>query len=274
MFENLFNGNPKKQAKNGNGHKNGSSPQFDNGSSPLLHIEDMTKVYQMGDIEVRALRGVSLDVQKGEYVAIMGASGSGKSTLMNMIGLLDRPTDGTYSVRGTEASNMSKSQLADLRNHEIGFVFQQFNLLPRISAYRQVELPLFYAGTPRRESRRLALDALERVGLAERVSHRPDELSGGQQQRVAIARSLVNKPAILLADEPTGALDSKTGAEVMALFDELHQQGLTIIMVTHEPHVAEHAARVITLSDGHIVSDKKNGHKLVKPVYGVDHESI
>jgi putative ABC transport system ATP-binding protein len=233
----------------------------------------MTKVYQMGDIQVHALRGVSLEVQAGEYVAIMGASGSGKSTLMNMIGLLDRPTDGTYSIRGTEASKMSKSQLADLRNHEIGFVFQQFNLLPRISAYRQVELPLFYAGTPRRESRKLALDALERVGLAERVSHRPDELSGGQQQRVAIARALVNKPAILLADEPTGALDSKTGDEVMTLFDELHEQGLTIIMVTHEPHVAQHAQRVVTLSDGHIVSDKKNGHKLITSIYGVDHES-
>jgi putative ABC transport system ATP-binding protein len=252
---------------------NGNTPQFDAGSSSLIHIEDMTKVYQMGDIEVHALRGVSLAVEKGEYVAIMGASGSGKSTLMNMIGLLDRPTDGTYSVRGTEASKMSKSQLADLRNREIGFVFQQFNLLPRISAYRQVELPLFYAGTPRYESRQLALDALTKVGLGERVKHRPDELSGGQQQRVAIARALVNKPAILLADEPTGALDSKTGDEVMALFDELYQQGLTIIMVTHEPHVAQHAQRVVTLSDGHIVSDKKNGHKLITSIYGVDHES-
>jgi putative ABC transport system ATP-binding protein len=275
MFGNLLKIS-KKQVQNGNGqfHKLDNAAQLDAGSLSLMHIEDMTKVYQMGDIEVHALRGVSLEVQEGEYVAIMGASGSGKSTLMNMIGLLDRPTDGTYSVRGTEASKMSKSQLADLRNHEIGFVFQQFNLLPRISAYRQVELPLFYAGTPRRESRKLALDALDRVGLGERVNHRPDELSGGQQQRVAIARALVNKPAILLADEPTGALDSKTGDEVMALFDELHKQGLTIIMVTHEPHVAQHAQRVVTLSDGHIISDRKNGHKLVKPIYGVDHENI
>ena len=252
---------------------NGNTPLVNNGSSSLIHIEDMTKVYQMGDIEVHALRGVSLEVQEGEYVAIMGASGSGKSTLMNMIGLLDRPTSGTYVIRGTEASKMGKNRLANLRNREIGFVFQQFNLLPRISAYRQVELPLFYAGTPRRESRQLALDALARVGLAERVKHRPDELSGGQQQRVAIARALVNKPAILLADEPTGALDSKTGDEVMSLFDELHKQGLTIIMVTHEPHVAQHAQRVVTLSDGHIVSDKQNGHTLITSIYGVDHES-
>jgi putative ABC transport system ATP-binding protein len=252
---------------------NGNTPPVDNDSSSLIHIEDMTKVYQMGDIQVHALRGVSLEVQEGEYVAIMGASGSGKSTLMNMIGLLDRPTGGTYTIRGTESSKMGKNRLANLRNREIGFVFQQFNLLPRISAYRQVELPLFYAGTPRRKSRQLALDALSRVGLAERVKHRPDELSGGQQQRVAIARALVNKPAILLADEPTGALDSKTGDEVMMLFDELHQQGLTIIMVTHEPHVAQHAQRVVTLSDGHIVSDKQNGHTLVTSIYGVDHES-
>ncbi len=269
MLGNLFKRNNTAPAQ-----KNGHEVKPDLGSkAPLIHIEDMTKVYQMGDIQVHALCGVTLEVQGGEYVAIMGASGSGKSTLMNMIGLLDRPTDGTYSIRGTEASKMNKGQLADLRNREIGFVFQQFNLLARISAYRQVELPLFYAGTPRRESRQMALNALDRVGLADRVSHRPDELSGGQQQRVAIARALVNKPAILLADEPTGALDSKTGAEVMALFDELHAQGLTIIMVTHEPHVAQHAARVVTLSDGKIISDKRNGHKLIRPAMEIDHES-
>ena len=231
-----------------------------NGS--LIQIEAMTKIYQMGDIQVHALRGVSLAVQAGEYLAIMGASGSGKSTLMNMIGLLDRPTSGSYKVRGAEASKMSKSRLADLRNREIGFVFQQFNLLARASARRQVELPLFYAGISGRKSRELALSALERVGLGDRANHRPDELSGGQQQRVAIARALVNQPSLLLADEPTGALDSKTSIEVMDLFDELHAQGLTVIMVTHDPLVAQRAERVIMLSDGKIISDTQNGEKL------------
>jgi putative ABC transport system ATP-binding protein len=234
--------------------------------SPIIQIEHLTKIYQMGDIQVHALRGVSLAVQSGEYVAIMGASGSGKSTLMNMIGLLDRPTGGSYRIRGTEASSLSKSKLADLRNHEIGFVFQQFNLLPRVSARRQVELPLFYAGVPGRRQRELALAALARVGLEDRTGHRPDELSGGQQQRVAIARALVNQPGLLLADEPTGALDTKTGAEVMALFDELHAQGLTIIMVTHDPNVAQRAGRIVTLSDGYIVSDTSNGHQMAEPL--------
>lgn len=235
--------------------------------SALIQIENMTKVYQMGDIQVHALRGVSLTVQRGEYVAIMGASGSGKSTLMNMVGLLDRPTSGSYKIRGTEASDLSKNKLADLRNREIGFVFQQFNLLARVSARRQVELPLFYAGLPGRQQRERALAALDRVGLAERANHRPDELSGGQQQRVAIARALVNQPALLLADEPTGALDTKTGAEVLALFDELHRQGLTIMVVTHDPKVAQRAERVVTLSDGLILSDKSNGHKLAEATY-------
>ena len=230
----------------------------------IVRIADLTKIYQMGDIQVHALRGVSLAVHEGEYLAVMGASGSGKSTLMNMIGLLDRPTSGSYQIRGKEASDLSKSRLADLRNREIGFVFQQFNLLARVNARRQVELPLFYAGISNRQRRQMAEAALTQVGLADRAKHRPDELSGGQQQRVAIARALVNKPALLLADEPTGALDSKTGAEVMDLFDELHEQGLTIIMVTHEPHVAERAKRVITLSDGKIVSDKANGSQLAR----------
>jgi putative ABC transport system ATP-binding protein len=236
---------------------------LENKSPPLIQIESMTKVYQMGEVQVHALCGVSLMVQQGEYVAVMGASGSGKSTLMNMIGLLDRPTDGSYQIRGTEASNLGKGKLADLRNHEIGFVFQQFNLLPRISARRQVELPLFYAGTAQRRGREMAQEALALVGLADRASHRPEELSGGEQQRVAIARALVNKPSILLADEPTGALDSKTGAEVLDLVDELHAQGLTVIMVTHDPQVAQRAARVITLSDGEVISDEENGKKLV-----------
>jgi putative ABC transport system ATP-binding protein len=233
-----------------------------NNNPPFIQITDMTKVYQMGTVQVQALRGVSLTVQTGEYVAIMGTSGSGKSTLMNIIGLLDRPTSGSYKIRDAESSTLSKNQLADLRNQEIGFVFQQFNLLARVNARRQVELPLFYAGISGRRRREGAEQALTKVGLADRMSHRPDELSGGQQQRVAIARALVNRPGLLLADEPTGALDTKTGAEVLDLFDELHGQGLTIIMVTHEPQVAERAQRVITLSDGKIISDQLNGHRL------------
>ncbi len=244
-----------------------------NNKDLLVQIENITKVYQMGRVEVHALRGMSLEIQPGEYVAIMGASGSGKSTLMNIIGLLDRPTSGSYYIRGTEASSLGKSKLADLRNREIGFVFQQFNLLPRVSAQRQVELPLFYAGLSGRQQREMALAALERVGLTDRASHRPDELSGGQQQRVAIARALVNQPSLLLADEPTGALDTKTGAEVMALFDELHSQGLTVIVVTHDPQVAQRAKRVITMSDGLIIGDKSNGSKLVKPILELAHES-
>ena len=248
-------------------------PSQNGKNGTLIHIEDMTKVYQMGEVQVHALRGVSLQVQKGEYLAIMGASGSGKSTLMNMVGLLDRPTGGSYWIHGTEASQLSRGKLADLRNREIGFVFQQFNLLPRVSARRQVELPLFYAGTSRHKGQQMATDALEMVGLADRTSHRPEELSGGQQQRVAIARALVNKPSILLADEPTGALDSKTGAEVMDLFDQLHAQGLTVITVTHDPVVAQRAQRVITLSDGVIVSDEGNGKKLARWIMEAGHES-
>jgi putative ABC transport system ATP-binding protein len=245
--------------------------QTNNGA--LIQIADMTKVYKMGEVQVHALRGVSLAVQPGEHLAIMGASGSGKSTLMNMIGLLDRPTSGRYRIRGEETSRLGKRKLADLRNHEIGFVFQQFNLLPRVSARRQVELPLFYAGTSRRLAREMADEALALVGLADRAGHRPDELSGGEQQRVAIARALVNKPSILLADEPTGALDSKTGAEVLDLVDELHAKGLTVIVVTHDPLVAQRAERVITLSDGLIVSDEGNGKKLARWVMEAGHEN-
>jgi putative ABC transport system ATP-binding protein len=242
-------------------------------TAELIQLEDVTKVYHMGEVQVHALRGVSLTVREGEYLAIMGASGSGKSTLMNMIGLLDRPTSGSYRIRGTEASQLGRGELADLRNREIGFVFQQFNLLPRISARRQVELPLFYAGTQRRQGQQMAQEALDMVGLADRAQHRPDELSGGQQQRVAIARALVNHPGLLLADEPTGALDSQTGAEVMDLFDQLHAQGLTVITVTHDPRVAHRAQRVITLSDGKVISDEQNGQRLAKWMMGVNHEN-
>ncbi len=223
---------------------------------PVVEIQNVTKTYVMGKNQVHALRGVSFRVDAGEYVAIMGASGSGKSTLMNLIGLLDRPTSGTYRIRGTEVSKLGKGRLADLRNREIGFVFQRFNLLARAPARRQVELPLFYAGVPPRQAREMALRALERVGLADRADHRPDELSGGQQQRVAIARALVNNPSLVLADEPTGALDSKTGAEVMALFRELNGNGITLIVVTHDISVASQARRIITLHDGQIVSDR------------------
>jgi putative ABC transport system ATP-binding protein len=223
---------------------------------PIIEIDNVAKVYQMGEVEVHALRGVSFTVREGEYVAIVGASGSGKSTLMNIIGLLDRPSSGTYHIRGTEVSRLSKDRLADLRNREIGFVFQRFNLLARTSAQSQVELPLFYAGVPSRQARTRALDALDRVGLRDRAHHRPDELSGGQQQRVAIARALVNAPHLLLADEPTGALDTKTGREVLTLFDELHRQGLTLVVVTHDWDVARRSERIVTLSDGLIVTDE------------------
>ncbi|MFN8440221.1 MAG: ABC transporter ATP-binding protein [Caldilineaceae bacterium] len=226
---------------------------------PVIEVSEMSKVYTMGEVEVRALDRISLTIGEGEYVAIIGASGSGKSTLMNLIGLLDRPSSGSYKINGSEVSDLSKSQLADLRNHAIGFVFQRFNLLARTDAQRQVELPLFYAGIPAAKSAQLAKEALMRVGLGERLHHRPEELSGGQQQRVAIARALVNHPSILLADEPTGALDSKTGAEVLSLLDELHTQGLTLIVVTHDMSVAQRAQRVITLKDGVILSDKSNG---------------
>lgn len=236
----------------------------DNQPSPLIELEGVTKVYQMGDQQVHALQGVSLTVQAGEYMAVMGTSGSGKSTLMNIIGLLDRPTGGSYQIRGTEAGKLSKNRLADLRNREIGFVFQRFNLLPRINARRQVELPLFYAGVPRRQGRIMAEEALGRVDLNDRMKHRPDELSGGQQQRVAIARALVNRPSLLLADEPTGALDTKTSDDLLDLFDDLQQQGLTLIVVTHDPLVAARADRIVTLSDGKVIKDAMPGDKVAR----------
>jgi putative ABC transport system ATP-binding protein len=223
------------------------------------------KVYQMGDTEVRALDGVSLTIDKGELISIMGPSGSGKSTLMNIIGCLDTPTDGDYLLDDEKVATMGEDELATVRGKKIGFVFQQFNLLPRTSALDNVMLPLLYQGLSSKERSDRAARALGRVGLGDRMDHHPNELSGGQQQRVAIARSLVNDPAILLADEPTGALDSKTGADIMRLFDSLHKEsGQTIILVTHDRFLAEHAKRIIRLSDGKISSDEIN-KKTIKP---------
>lgn len=222
---------------------------------PVIRTEGLTKEYQLGSEIVRALRGVDLTVERNEYVAIMGPSGSGKSTLMNLIGCLDTPTAGEYWLNGTAVAKLNDDQLAHVRNKEIGFVFQTFNLLSRATALHNVELPLIYAGVPKKERRERAEAMLVRVGLAERIGHKPNELSGGQRQRVAVARALVNNPAILLADEPTGNLDSKTSWEIMALFDELHAEGQTIILVTHEPDIAEYAQRTITLRDGLIESD-------------------
>jgi putative ABC transport system ATP-binding protein len=221
----------------------------------LIELADITKVYDMGAEKVHALRGVNLNVERGEYVAIMGSSGSGKSTLMNLVGCLDTPSSGSYRLNGVEVEKLDDSELARIRNKEIGFVFQTFNLLARTTALQNVELPLIYAGVSRRERRERANRALERVGLGERVSHQPNELSGGQRQRVAIARALVNEPSILLADEPTGNLDSATSIEIMALFDELHQAGNTVVLVTHEPDIAEHAWRQVLLRDGNVLDD-------------------
>ncbi|MEZ4588780.1 MAG: ABC transporter ATP-binding protein [Gemmatimonadales bacterium] len=221
----------------------------------VIQLIDIEREYQMGAERVHALRGVSLEIRRNEYVAIMGPSGSGKSTLMNMLGCLDTPSAGQYWLAGQEVSRMADDALARVRNREIGFVFQTFNLLPRASALQNVELPLVYAGVSGKLRRDRARTALERVGLANRMDHRPNELSGGQRQRVAIARALVNEPAILLADEPTGNLDSNTSADVMRVFDQLHAAGQTIVIVTHEADIAEHAARVITLRDGQVASD-------------------
>ena len=222
----------------------------------VIYLEEIKKIYTMGQEQVFALRGVTIGIKKNEYVAIMGPSGSGKSTLMNLIGCLDTPTAGNYYFNGANVAGLDDNELAEIRNREIGFVFQTFNLLPRSDSLRNVELPLIYAGVGREERERRAMEALEHVGMIERASHKPNELSGGQRQRVAIARALVTRPSILLADEPTGNLDSKTGDDIMRLFNELHQQGNTIIVVTHEEDIARHARRIIRVKDGSVEKDE------------------
>ncbi len=222
----------------------------------LIQLENISKVYDIGAVRVEALRTVNLSIAKNEYVAIMGPSGSGKSTLMNILGCLDTPSNGMYRLNNNNVSEMDDDQLAEIRNREIGFVFQTFNLLPRANALHNVELPLIYNGSPSQQRKKMAMDALEKVGLADRMHHKPNELSGGQRQRVAIARALVNNPSIILADEPTGNLDSKTGDEIMEIFEHLHEQGNTIILVTHEEYIAEHSDRIIRLRDGLVERDE------------------
>jgi putative ABC transport system ATP-binding protein len=231
----------------------------------IITIENITRLYEVGAEEVRALDGVSVSIGQNEYVAIMGPSGSGKSTLMNILGCLDTPTSGSYLFKNILVSDMSDNQLAEIRNKEIGFVFQTFNLLPRSDSLHNVELPLIYAGIHSSQRKEMAMNALVSVGLGDRVHHKPNELSGGQRQRVAIARALVTQPAIILADEPTGNLDSKTGEDIMNVFAEIHSRGNTIILVTHEEYIAEHAHRIIRLRDGKIERDEKNSHSAHAP---------
>jgi putative ABC transport system ATP-binding protein len=236
---------------------NALSAAASDGSQPFIRLEQVTRLYPMGDEEVRALDGVSLSIEAGEFVAVMGPSGSGKSTLMNVLGFLDHPSSGRYLLAGRDVSGLDANERATLRNQLIGFAFQHFNLLPRTSALENVELPLLYAGIPARERHQRAADALAHVGLADRIHHLPGQLSGGQQQRVAIARAIANGPRLLLADEPTGSLDSRTSIEVMGLFQQLCRSGITVLVVTHEPDVARFAGRIITLRDGRLVADAR-----------------
>jgi len=224
----------------------------------VIEIQNIVKTYQIGSVIVRALRSVSINIERNEYVAIMGPSGSGKSTLMNLLGCLDTPTSGSYILNGTDVSKMEDDFLAEIRNKEIGFIFQTFNLLPRYTALENVTLPLIYAGVSKADREKVAIKTLEQVGLGDRMTHKPNELSGGQRQRVAIARALVNNPSIILADEPTGNLDSKTSIDIMGLLDDIHRKGNTVIVVTHEEDIAKHAARIIRLFDGEISQDYRN----------------
>jgi len=232
---------------------------------PLIRLEDVEKTYRMGDVEVQALRGVSLSVDLGDFAAVMGASGSGKSTLMNIVGCLDRPSGGRYLLEGQEVSRLSTDRLAEIRNRTIGFVFQSFNLLSRTSALENVELPLLYSGVATAERHARATQALAQVGLGDRAGHHPNQMSGGQQQRVAIARALVNRPRVILADEPTGNLDSRTSEDVMALFQDLGRSGITVVLVTHEPDIAQYAARVLVMRDGKVLSDERRTPKAARP---------
>ncbi|MFM9057074.1 MAG: ABC transporter ATP-binding protein [Bacteroidota bacterium] len=229
---------------------------------PVIRVENISRVYKVGSETIHALRSITLDIKKNEYVALMGSSGSGKSTLMNVLGCLDTPSGGRYLLNGIDVSGMSDNQLAEIRNSQIGFVFQTFNLLPRSTALENVALPLIYAGLPKSQRIERAMKALQDVGLADRVTHRPNELSGGQRQRVAIARALVTQPAIILADEPTGNLDSKTSYEIMGLLEEIHKKGNTVVLVTHEEDIARHAHRIVRLKDGLVESDGPNMHTL------------
>ena len=230
-------------------------------TAPLIQLSDVTKTYRMGDVQVRALDGVTLSIEQGEFTAIMGASGSGKSTLMNILGCLDRPTSGRYLLDGRDVSRLSAGELAQLRSHTVGFVFQNFNLLSRTSAIENVELPLLYAGVRTADRHARAAEALTRVGLGDRLDHHPNQMSGGQQQRVAIARAIVNRPRVILADEPTGNLDSRTSVEVMALLQELGRAGITVVLVTHEPDVSEYTSRIVVMRDGRILSDQRRRPK-------------
>jgi putative ABC transport system ATP-binding protein len=223
----------------------------------MVRIENLKKIYRTGSISVTALENINFKIDKGEFVAVMGPSGSGKSTLMNILGCLDRPSEGSYTLDGVNINNLSDNELAEIRNKKIGFIFQAFNLLPRTTALKNVELPMMYAGLPVRERRERAMDALKRVGLEDRMDHRPNELSGGQKQRVAIARALVNNPAIILADEPTGNLDTASGEEIMKIFKQLNGEGVTIILVTHENDIARHAKRILSFRDGHLIADER-----------------